>query len=266
MATIGLTTREARADDMAALKACLAAAESAQDLRDAGKLAEARKQLNVCTREGCPSLVRQDCIRWTDEVLATMPTIVPGARDPSGRDLVHVKLAIDGQLAGDTLVGNPIALDPGVHTLTFELVGAQPVEYQIVLRQGEKNRVVVVTLRPATRGEDTTVQRAETGQGDYWTTRRIAGAAATGGGVIAMVAGGAWALLARAQYDRATGETGLSRHDDSVSAIGKADAASVVLGVGSLLVAAGLVVWLTAPSSKPPASSGRERILSGTRF
>ncbi len=132
---------------------CVAASEKAQQLRNAGRLTEAREQLVQCGRNECPKLVQQDCSEWMREVLAILPTVVPGAKDKDGRDIVDVNVSIDGKLVTETLDGKAIPVDPGVHTFRFERKGrpttdtkAPSVEEQVVIRQGEKNRILTVTL------------------------------------------------------------------------------------------------------------------------
>lgn len=125
---------------------CVAASEKAQQLRMAGKLSDARDQLAICNRTECPKLVAQDCAQWMSEVLAVLPSVVPAAKDERGRDLVDVKVSIDGKIVTASLDGKPIAVDPGVHAFAFEASGARRVEEKIVVRQGEKNRIVGVTL------------------------------------------------------------------------------------------------------------------------
>jgi hypothetical protein len=127
-------------------QACVAASEKAQQLRSAGKLGEARDQLNVCGRPECPKLVRQDCTEWMSELLASLPSVVPGAKDRNGRDLVDVRLRVDGTLTAERLDGKPIVIDPGVHTFLFEAKGAPAVSEQVVIKPGEKNRIVIVTF------------------------------------------------------------------------------------------------------------------------
>lgn len=52
------------------------------------KLLEAQTQLVACASVDCPKFVRADCLRWLDEVQATLPTIVVRANDPSGNDVL----------------------------------------------------------------------------------------------------------------------------------------------------------------------------------
>lgn len=133
----------ANADDRAQ---CVSASEKAQQLRNAGKLSEARDQLVICGRSECPKLVQQDCTQWMSEVLGILPSIVPGAKDRRGRDLIDVKVSIDGKTVTETLDGKPIAVDPGVHNFKFETKGAPAVDERVVVKQGEKNRIVSVTF------------------------------------------------------------------------------------------------------------------------
>lgn len=140
---VATTTSAAHADEQ---KSCIAASEKAQQLKNAGKLSEAREQLVICNREVCPKLVQQDCSEWMRELLSSLPSIVPGARDKRGRDLVEVRVVVDGKVMTETLDGKPIALDPGVHRFRFETKGAPAIDEQVVVRQGEKNRILTVTF------------------------------------------------------------------------------------------------------------------------
>jgi hypothetical protein len=127
-------------------QACVAASEKAQQLRSAGKLGEARDQLNICGRTECPKLVQQDCTQWMSELLASLPSVVPGARDLKGRDIVDARLTVDGKVVAEALDGKPIVIDPGVHTFVFESKGFPAVHEQVVVKPGEKNRLVSVTF------------------------------------------------------------------------------------------------------------------------
>jgi hypothetical protein len=125
---------------------CVAAFEEAQQLRMDGKLRAARERLLVCSNERCPALLREDCTKWTSEVIAAMPTVVLGARDPQGRDVASARVRVDGALLAERLDGRPVTLDPGSHTFRFEVAGSPPVEQQALIRVGEKNREITVTI------------------------------------------------------------------------------------------------------------------------
>lgn len=125
---------------------CVTASEKAQQARNAGRLSEARGQLVICGRSECPKLIQSDCTNWMSEVIAILPTVIPSAKDRKGRDLIDVKVLLDGKVVSETLDGKPFPVDPGVHVFKFETKGAPPVDEKIVVKQGEKNRIVTVTF------------------------------------------------------------------------------------------------------------------------
>ncbi len=125
---------------------CIAASEDAQLMKIKSQLRAAREKLVVCSDDACPKIVKQDCSNWLDEVDRAMPTIVFGAHDARGRDLTDVRVTMDGTPLADHLDGKAIAIDPGQHTFHFEMEGAPARDEQLVVREGDKNRNVTVTL------------------------------------------------------------------------------------------------------------------------
>src|SRR5204863_1856230 len=100
-------------------------------------------------QNACPAFVQSDCAQWLTEVQRELPTIVVVAKDKSGEDTVAVSVFLDDQALLTQLDGKAVAIDPGVHKLRFELEGAEPIAQQIVIRQGQKDRVVPVSFAPA---------------------------------------------------------------------------------------------------------------------
>jgi len=141
-----LPTRYARAEGNKA--ACGPAYESAQELRAAGKLREASDQLVICAQQICPSFVETDCAQWLTEVRHALPTVVVAAKDPKGEDTIAVRILIDGETVKKELDGIAFAVNPGTHQFRFELEGAEPIEKQIVLQAGEKDRIISVSFPP----------------------------------------------------------------------------------------------------------------------
>jgi len=131
---------------------CAAAYESSQELRAAGKLSSAREKLVICAQDACPAFVQSDCAQWLIEVQKEMPTITIAARDRDGADTTQVRLIVDGQVVAEQLDGKPVPIDPGAHKLRFELEGSDPIEQQLLVNQGQKDRTVVVSFAP--RGAD----------------------------------------------------------------------------------------------------------------
>lgn len=140
---VASTAAEAAAADV---QACLASSEKGQRARASGKLREARESFLVCGSEGCPAIVRRDCAQWTSELTTALPTVVFGAKDKAGHDLFDVSVSVDGESLVTKLDGKAVFVDPGRHTFVFETAGASPVTETLLVKEGEKSRVVNVTF------------------------------------------------------------------------------------------------------------------------
>jgi hypothetical protein len=243
----------ARADDT---DACLAASDSGQKDRDNGHLIEARKQLLACSRDVCPRLVRNDCGKWASDVLERLPTVVFGARDAHGADLIDVGVEIDGVSVTTKLEGRPLPVDPGEHHIRFTREGSAPVEQTVVLREREKGRSMVVEFGG---GESAAAGASEA---------TPAPAAASGPPVLAYILGGVGALsLGSFAYFGITGQSDASNlrktcapncSDSSVSDVRqKLLIADVSLGVGVVSLAfAGYFLLTSRHHDDAPAQSG----------
>jgi hypothetical protein len=78
--------------------ACVEAAESAQVLRKAGNVSEARKKLALCAAPACPAVVSADCARWQSEI-GDEPAAPPAAS--------HVEALPDPGPAPDVRTATP---------------------------------------------------------------------------------------------------------------------------------------------------------------
>jgi hypothetical protein len=143
------TLAPAVAQGAPAVEACVRASDDGQMQRDGGRYSRAAADFARCSAADCPALVRRDCARWLEDLVALTPTIVPSARDASGNDLAAVRVLVDGTEVARQLDGRPIDLDPGRHVVSFEGPGGATAREQIVVRAGEKNRIVAVTLGAA---------------------------------------------------------------------------------------------------------------------
>jgi hypothetical protein len=128
--------------------ACLAAYEKSQQLKQDGKLAASREQLVQCVQPTCPTVVKKDCSQWLAELDASTPTVIVNARDAGGKDVLNVRVLVDGVVLLDKLDGKPHAIDPGVHLFRYEREGAEPIEESIVIQEHEKNRVITAKIVP----------------------------------------------------------------------------------------------------------------------
>ena len=125
---------------------CINAAEAAQRLRTQRKLMSARAQLVACAADSCPSVIRDDCVKWLGEVDAAMPTIVIRAHDGRGHDVVDVRVLVDGTETMTRLTGVATPINPGEHTFRFESARHPAVEQTVLVAEAEKTRVIQIAF------------------------------------------------------------------------------------------------------------------------
>ncbi|MGH7435870.1 MAG: hypothetical protein ACRENE_09360, partial [Polyangiaceae bacterium] len=238
---------------------CADADESAQALRASGHLRDAKDKLAVCIDPACPGPVRKDCTVRLDEVQRALPTVVFRVRGPGGEDLRAVGVRMDATLLTPGLAGGAIAVDPGAHRFAFDAAGYDPVQQDVLVQEGEKERTIAVVLRAT--------GSPPAGDDDHGrATRRWIAVAGLGAGAVALGTGGVLAWMARSQYDTASGETGGSRHDDSVSAVDRGNLATVFVAVGGALAVGGAVLWITTPSPSVHVAVGPGQVSLGGAF
>ncbi|HMR07180.1 MAG TPA: hypothetical protein PKA88_15460 [Polyangiaceae bacterium] len=146
-----LIAAPAAAQDIDA-SACVDAHTSAQKFRADGKLRAARQQLLLCAQQACPAIARNDCTSWLNEMDKEQPSIVFRAKRADGNDAVEVQVLMDGEKLADRLEGRAIGVDPGPHQFRFELAGHEPVDRQVVVIVGEKNRAITVEFEESAKG------------------------------------------------------------------------------------------------------------------
>jgi hypothetical protein len=244
---------------------CVAASEKAQQARNAGKLSEAREQLGLCGRSECPKLIQQDCTQWMSEVLSVLPSIVPAAKDRGGRDLIDVRVSIDGKPMAETLDGKPVPVDPGVHVFKFETKGAPPVDEKIVVKQGEKNRIVTVTFAI---GEETNGGAKKPGPADVGDDDRARNRGGSSPPIAAFIVGGlGLAALGTALYINLDANADARKlRDDCAPRCNPADVddveqrriiAGVTAAAGGALLIAGVVLFFVHNSGDSRGSRAR---------
>jgi hypothetical protein len=145
VASVCLASWDGTAADKTSL-GCIQASDEAQTARDGGNLLRARELFAECAAPKCPALIRRDCTNWVEQVQQQIPSVVLGAHDAQGRDVLDARVTVDGQPMDKRVVGGPLELNPGSHVIRWESAGSEPVEMRIALRLEEKNRPVVATL------------------------------------------------------------------------------------------------------------------------
>jgi hypothetical protein len=250
LAVVQLVPAPVRADGGPTKQECVAANESAQDLRRAGQLREARTQLALCVSERCPGPVREDCAQRLSEIDTAMPSLVLVARDRSGNDMSAVVVTMDGLPFVDSLDGSAIQVDPGEHHFVFEGYGLPAIEKVVLVREGDRGRHVNVVLGPPP------AEPVDSGDSLFaGATRRTVAFAVGGAGTVALVLGGALGLVAKATYDHALqsecrgNPKGCSWQgaEDGESAHALATASTVAFVAAGVLLAGGAALYVTAP-------------------
>jgi hypothetical protein len=125
--------------------ACITAYESLQEARAGGALLTARGQAFECANSVCPAFIQKDCAVWIDEIEAELPTVSFDVRS-GGEPLRAVRVFEGERLLTDRPGGSAVELDPGAHSLRFEVEGREPVTRSVQVERGRKNQRLGVEL------------------------------------------------------------------------------------------------------------------------
>jgi hypothetical protein len=261
--------RDASADPTKAQ--CVEADTSAQTERRGELFRAAREHLEICSKPACPTLVREDCVQRLSDLDAIAPSIVFAAKDGAGEDLIAVRVTMDGAPFATQLAGSALPVDPGLHTFRFEVEGVPPVEKKVVVREGEKGRQVSVVLSaspalPVVVAAPPATAPPEHGTTSTWGAQKTAAVVVGAVGVAGLVMGAVTGGLSFSAWSSSQSECGsggctdhakaLSDHD---SAVTDATLSDVGFIAGGVLVAAGVLLYATAPKSS--STTGAVRVV-----
>jgi hypothetical protein len=244
---------------------CIRANEAAQDLRRTGKLVAAHEDLLTCIAASCPGPIRADCLQRLHEVDAALPKLVFDVKDGTGSALAAVRVSdAHGKVLATHLDGTAIPVDPGPLHLVFEGADGLRTEVDLVAREGDGERHVPVILAlphveapvvvaappsspPPLPPPPMSPPRDVTQAGR---TQRSAGLALGGGGVVSLVVGTIFAVVAKATYDGAKGCPSACTgpgYQQGQTAYTDATVATAGFIAGAALLAGGATLYLTAP-------------------
>jgi len=267
------------------LQDCIQANETALQLRREGRLRQARSQWSVCTSQSCGPEIIKACRTRIEELNPAIPTVVFEVTDASGKALTAVKVLMDGQPLVDRLEGTAVSLDPGKHTLTFEVEGQPPVQKEIELFEADKERPVAVVIgapaaptpsspasgEPAPSTVDGAVASPgapSSAGGGGWSTQRWMALGLAGVGLVGVVIGAVEGISASSSWSNSKNDCSqtncpssqrpqaLNDHDSAESS---ATVSTVAFAAGGVALAAGAVWFLLAPAHdapREPASAG----------
>jgi hypothetical protein len=241
---------------------CVDANDAAQDLRQSGKLRQAREKLAICGSASCPSVVRDDCTQRLAELDSAMPQIVFSARDASGNDLVDVKVTIDGAPLVDRLDGSSVKVDPGPHVFVFTWERHPAVTKRLVLAEHDHARREVVVFGSAATVESASPGAAPAAAGSSGSgiDRKTIAFAVGGVGVAGLVVGSIFGAVASSKWSAAKSDCGAGcgptapAQGEKSTASSDATTSTVAFVVGGALAAGGVVLYLTAPSGSSPGT------------
>ena len=258
---------------------CLTASETSLTLKGEHKLRAARAQAATCAWATCPKDVREECSNRVTQINAAIPTIVFEVKDSHGQDLTAVKVTMEGETLVEKLDGTAISLDPGEHRFAFEAAGGQRVEKTLLLLEGQKERREEIVLaepaqEPATPPPPATgTVTSEQAQPpppppppetptSSWSAQRTLGLVVGGVGLVGLGIGTAFGLSASSKWSTAQNECSpssctsytqaVSDRDDARSA---ATASTIGFVVGGVALAAGAVLFFTAPKRAAPQTA-----------
>ncbi|MEO8800958.1 MAG: hypothetical protein ABI551_23905 [Polyangiaceae bacterium] len=243
--------------------ACANAYEKAQYLRRDKKLRAAHKELLVCSQTTCPQAVVGDCSTWLAEVEKGTPSVVFDARDSKGSSVSDVKVSMDGELLQSKLDGIAVQIDPGNHTFHFEPAKGTPGDQTALVLEGEKTRVITFTITgPGTGDAGGPVEPPPAQAHSSWTGQKTTAVIVGGVGVVALGAGIIFGAMGsgQASSDKNPGGCAPNCSDDEVSSIKtKLIISDVLIPVGIVGLAAGVVLFLTAPKGSSSTTVGLSR-------
>ncbi len=193
----------------------------------------------------------------------------------AGSDVTGLQVKRDGLVVGHAEFGTALPVDPGSHTVEASAPGKQPWTTKVDVAAQQKDANVTVTLTDAPAAAVPPVVAPVPGPGpgqpppppppppqqetSSWSTQKTLAVVAGGAGVVGLAVGSVFGMVAKSKNDQALQpsncrtsslctQNGLNLTNDAKSAAG---VSTVGFIAGGVLVAAGVVLWVTAPSASP---------------
>lgn len=242
---------------------CVNASEQAQKQRDEGRYLEARENLLICSRDVCPDVVVKDCVDQLAAVEKAIPSVVFGVQGLDPDALAKVRVSIDDGREQHSVDGKPVQVNPGWHTVVFRTAEGREHRSKVLVKVGERNRVVEATFPSASKQPealpDTKPEPEE--PATSWT-----GYALLAGGTLALGGSAYFWIRGRGDLDDLRGGCGVTSScaqsdvDDARRTILVGD---ILGGVGVIALGTGAYLVLTGPA-EPERSSTSSVTVAGT--
>lgn len=132
-------------------RACTSAYKQAKKQEQDNQLRAAEKSWLACAKASCSTFLQHECTFHHAQIQADIPSIVPVVTDAAGAPVTDAQVTMDGQLLTSKIDGRALAIDPGVHEFAFRNGSGLLATEKIVITQGQRNRLVTISLRPGGR-------------------------------------------------------------------------------------------------------------------
>lgn len=264
-AALGYVTLASPGTARADAASCTQAHASAQREQKAGRLKAASQQFMACgSDETCPERVRNDCVERYAAVEKLVPTVILSLTDAEGKDVPSAQVYSNDTLLTSELDGRAIALEPGRHAFRFVLPSGEEVTTEVVVREGEKNRVVTAKLdAPAEDAAAATTPVSTTPPAPMEARDRGLPAGfwiASGVGVAALASFTTFAVMGRRKHEDladCSPDCDASRQDDYDSLKRNYLIADISLGAAAVSFGVATVLFLTSGGEERPAQTAR---------
>ena len=197
---------------------------------------------------------REDRITFAAEHIKLLEPRLPRLAISMNEPVAGAHAKVDGVDLSASVWETPSPIDPGEHVLRVEAPGRAPWTTKVAVVEAETRRVTVPRLAPALAMESP-APLAPPGR-----TQRILGWSLTGVGGSAVIAGavlGALAIGAESTADASCPGTGACSDPRGIDASNRATAFSTAATIsaigGAIVLAGGILLLLTAPSSSATA-------------
>lgn len=247
-----VTTTTSRAHADAKGEACVKAFESGQEHRGKGRMADALRDLEVCSRAGCPDVLRIPCTTWKTEIENARPVLAFSITDESGAPTTEGEVSVDGAPPVPASTEVPVA--PGPHTIKATRPDRPPQEVKVTVASGEHHRVSIAFPSPVVVAR-TSSRIVYVRSGPPTLTYVLGGVSAVG---LASFIG--FALGGRTEQKKLE-DTCAPRCTDAEAKTGERRYLIADVSLGVSLVSAGLATYFALKKRpEPPAASWNVRL------
>jgi hypothetical protein len=95
----------------------------------------------------CSTALKRKCLKRYTQIKAQIPSVIPEARDESGRALRDVEVTMDNEMLTPYTDGRAIQINPGLHEFSFSDEHGVIDKKTVEVSPGQRNRRIAVVKR-----------------------------------------------------------------------------------------------------------------------